>query len=92
MLADAAGSFFQPVGAGAVNSGSLGATVEYLRDLVQKNIITLTYTWNVHDGPGTYWTSACPYFASLLSPVLSILIPPVPPFRHSVSDKVIGSI
>jgi hypothetical protein len=30
--------------------GSPGATVEYLRDLVQKRIITLTYMRNVHDG------------------------------------------
>jgi hypothetical protein len=51
LLADAAGSFFPPVGAGAGNSGGPGATVEYLRDLVQKCIITLTYTWNVHDSP-----------------------------------------
>lgn len=29
---------------------SQGATVEYLRDLVQKRIITLTYMRNVHDG------------------------------------------
>lgn len=48
-----AGQFFPPVGAGvpgAGSSGSPGATVEYLRDLVQKRIITLTYTRNVHDG------------------------------------------
>ncbi|KAH9957169.1 hypothetical protein BGW80DRAFT_1257397 [Lactifluus volemus] len=30
--------------------GTPGATVEYLRDLVQKRIITLTYMRNVHDG------------------------------------------
>jgi hypothetical protein len=48
----AAGQFFPPVGAGtgAGSGGSPGATVEYLRDLVQKRIITLTYTRNVHDG------------------------------------------
>jgi len=50
-----AGQFFPPVGAGVVGTGagsggSPGATVEYLRDLVQKRIITLTYTRNVHDG------------------------------------------
>jgi hypothetical protein len=51
------GMFFPPVGtgggvvgAGAGGSGSPGATIEYLRDLVQKRIITLTYTRNVHDG------------------------------------------
>jgi len=51
------GLFLPPVGAGggvvgvgAGGSGSPGATVEYLRDLVQKRIITLTYTRNVHDG------------------------------------------
>jgi len=49
------GMFFPPVSgtsgsvAGA-SSGSPGATIEYLRDLVQKRIITLTYTRNVHDG------------------------------------------
>ncbi|KAI0263711.1 hypothetical protein BC834DRAFT_971090 [Gloeopeniophorella convolvens] len=31
-------------------AGIPGATVEYLRDLVQKRIITLTYMRNVHDG------------------------------------------
>ena len=53
------GLFFPPVGtsggvvgagAGGSGAGSPGATIEYLRDLVQKRIITLTYTRNVHDG------------------------------------------
>lgn len=48
--ADSASPFFPPVGAGSGSSGSPGATVEYLRDLVQKRIITLTYMRNVHDG------------------------------------------
>jgi hypothetical protein len=30
--------------------GSQGTSVEYLRDLVQKRIITLTYMRNVHEG------------------------------------------
>jgi hypothetical protein len=30
--------------------GSQGTTVEYLRDLVQKRIITLTYIRNIHEG------------------------------------------
>jgi hypothetical protein len=49
--------FLPPVGNGGVvgggvggGGGSPGATIEYLRDLVQKRIITLTYTRNVHDG------------------------------------------
>jgi hypothetical protein len=46
MHADAQ-SPFMPLVAGG---GSPGATVEYLRDLVQKRIITLTYMRNVHDG------------------------------------------
>ena len=42
---------FPPLQAGGVpGGGSPGATVEYLRDLVQKRIITLTYMRNVHDG------------------------------------------
>jgi len=48
--AESASPFFPPVGAGMGSSGSPGATVEYLRDLVQKRIITLTYMRNVHDG------------------------------------------
>ena len=48
------GMFLPPVGNGGVVGGgasnSPGATIEYLRDLVQKRIITLTYTRNVHDG------------------------------------------
>ena len=49
LLSDAAGPFLPPPsGAGAGNSP--GTTVEYLRDLVQKRIITLTYMRNVHDG------------------------------------------
>ena len=51
------GMFLPPVGSGGVagggvggSGGSPGATIEYLRDLVQKRIITLTYTRNVHDG------------------------------------------
>jgi hypothetical protein len=50
------GMFLPPVGNGGVaggvggSSGSPGATIEYLRDLVQKRIITLTYTRNVHEG------------------------------------------
>ncbi|KAF8471610.1 hypothetical protein DFH94DRAFT_674209 [Russula ochroleuca] len=39
---------------GAATPGIPGATIEYLRDLVQKRIITLTYTRNVHDGR-THW-------------------------------------
>jgi hypothetical protein len=35
------------VGAGG---RSPGATIEYLRDLVQKRIIALTYARNMHDG------------------------------------------
>ena len=46
MQADAQGPFMPLVAGG----GSPGATVEYLRDLVQKRIITLTYMRNVHDG------------------------------------------
>jgi len=82
LLADAAGSFFPPVGAGAGNSGSPGAMVEYLQDLVQTNIITLIYSRNVHDG---YVLDIClpilrlsplPYsFDSDTSP------PPLSPFR-----------
>jgi hypothetical protein len=56
------GMFLPPVGGnGGVpgapvgGSGSPGATVEYLRDLVQKRIITLTYTRNVHDGCVLTW-------------------------------------
>ncbi|KAF8496819.1 hypothetical protein F5888DRAFT_1702774 [Russula emetica] len=55
------GPFLPPVGNGGVvgggvggSGGSPGATIEYLRDLVQKRIITLTYTRNVHDGR-THW-------------------------------------
>jgi hypothetical protein len=49
------GMFLPPVGIGGGvgvggSGGSPGATIEYLRDLVQKRIITLTYTRNVHDG------------------------------------------
>ena len=61
------GMFLPPVGgSGGVpgapgGSGSPGATVEYLRDLVQKRIITLTYTRNVHDGCVS--TGAGPHFS-----------------------------
>lgn len=55
------GMFLPPVGNGGVvgggvggSGGNPGATIEYLRDLVQKRIITLTYTRNVHDGR-THW-------------------------------------
>ena len=48
------GMFLPPggvvVGVGGGGGGNPGATIEYLRDLVQKRIITLTYTRNVHDG------------------------------------------
>ncbi len=47
--ADSPNTFPPPV-AGAPGGSSPGATVEYLRDLVQKRIITLTYMRNVHDG------------------------------------------
>ena len=47
MQAADAQSQFMPLVAGG---SSPGATVEYLRDLVQKRIITLTYMRNVHDG------------------------------------------
>jgi hypothetical protein len=33
-----------------VNGVTAGTSVEYLRDLVQKRIITLTYMRNVHEG------------------------------------------
>ncbi|KAF8471600.1 hypothetical protein DFH94DRAFT_655884 [Russula ochroleuca] len=36
------------------SSGSPGAMIEYLRDLVQKRIMPLTYMRNVHDGR-THW-------------------------------------
>ena len=59
------GMFLSPVGNGSVvgggaggSGGSPGATIEYLRDLVQKRVITLTYTRNVHDG-----YVACVYFS-----------------------------
>ncbi|KZT20280.1 hypothetical protein NEOLEDRAFT_1123008 [Neolentinus lepideus HHB14362 ss-1] len=42
-----------PSAAGAINGSpalGTGTSVEYLRDLVQKRIITLTYMRNVHDG------------------------------------------
>ncbi|KAH9170775.1 hypothetical protein EDB89DRAFT_1975792 [Lactarius sanguifluus] len=50
MLADSPSPFPPPVAGAAPGVGSPGATVEYLRDLVQKRIITLTYMRNVHDG------------------------------------------
>lgn len=40
----------QPPQTASNSTFSQGATVEYLRDLVQKRIITLTYMRNVHDG------------------------------------------
>ncbi|KAI0255257.1 hypothetical protein BJV78DRAFT_1178735 [Lactifluus subvellereus] len=48
-LHDAAGPFLPPPG-GAGAGSSPGATVEYLRDLVQKRTTTLTYMRDVHDG------------------------------------------
>ncbi len=50
------GMFLPPVGSGMVGGGigSPGATIEYLRDLVQKRITALTYTRNVHDGCVVY--------------------------------------
>lgn len=47
MHSDGAG---QPPATASGAAFSQGATVEYLRDLVQKRIITLTYMRNVHDG------------------------------------------
>ena len=41
--------------------GCPGATVEYLRDLVQKRIITLTYMRNAHDGCVKTWVD--PYLS-----------------------------
>jgi hypothetical protein len=81
------GMFLPPVGGnGGVpgapvgGSGSPGATVEYLRDLVQKRIITLTYTRNVHDGCVSTW----------VGPIPSAMLMPFPPSR--VPDGPIGSI
>ena len=93
LLADAAGPFFPPVGAGAGNSGSPGATVEYLRDLVQKRIITLTYTRNVHDGYvlDVLGKLAHTSFASLSS-LPCHFDSDIPPLRHALPDEVIGSI
>ena len=51
-MADSPSLFPLPVSGGAPGGSSPGATVEYLRDLVQKRIITLTYMRNVHDGCG----------------------------------------
>jgi hypothetical protein len=65
-----------PTGGGG---GSPGATVEYLRDLVQKRIITLTYTRNVHDG----CVSTC---VAPPSPLLILFSP------SRVPDGRIGSI
>jgi hypothetical protein len=66
--------------------------VEYLRDSMQKHVITLTYMCGTCT-TGTCQTPACPnpYFASLLRLVLSILIPPLPPFRRSVLDEATGA-
>ncbi|KAI9433826.1 hypothetical protein H4582DRAFT_1982773 [Lactarius indigo] len=50
LLADSPNTFPPPVAGATPGGGSPGATVEYLRDLVQKRIITLTYMRNVHDG------------------------------------------
>ena len=50
LQADSTGQFPPPVVGAVPGGGSPGATVEYLRDLVQKRIITLTYMRNVHDG------------------------------------------
>lgn len=38
------------IGAGVQSPAMQGTNVEYLRDLVQKRIITLTYIRNVHEG------------------------------------------
>lgn len=94
-----AGQFFPPVGAGVVgtggagSSGSPGATVEYLRDLVQKRIITLTYTRNVHDG---YVLSFTSIFFSLSPPSFSDLAScpssQHPTFSMAALDERIGSI
>src|SRR6266436_6682749 len=50
------GMFLPSVGSGIVGGvvGGPGATIEYLRDLVQKRITALTYTRNVHDGCVVY--------------------------------------
>ncbi|KAH9970410.1 hypothetical protein BGW80DRAFT_1330526 [Lactifluus volemus] len=50
MHVDAIGPFLPPFGTSPGPGGTPGATVEYLRDLVQNRIITLTYMRNVHDG------------------------------------------
>ncbi|KAH9970417.1 hypothetical protein BGW80DRAFT_1330671, partial [Lactifluus volemus] len=50
MHADAMGQILPPFGTSPGPGSTPGATVEYLRDLVQKRVITLTYMRNVHDG------------------------------------------
>ncbi|KAH9970414.1 hypothetical protein BGW80DRAFT_1330529 [Lactifluus volemus] len=50
MHVDAIDPLLPPFGTSPGPGSSPGATVEYLRDLVQKRIITLTYMRNVHDG------------------------------------------
>ena len=98
----APGLFLPPVGnaggggVGAGGSGSSpGAAIEYLRDLVQKRIIALTYTRNVHDGYVLPHTP--PTF-----PLILILFFPSPPTSPSpiralvlhlgMPDEHIGSI
>ena len=73
------------------NSGSPGMTSSICgircRSMSSHSLICGTCT------TGTCQTPACPnpYFASLLRPVLSILIPPLPPFRRSVLDEATGA-
>ncbi|KAH9957182.1 hypothetical protein BGW80DRAFT_1383332, partial [Lactifluus volemus] len=50
MHADAMGQFLPPIGTNPGPGSTPGATVEYLWDLVQKRIITLTYMRNAPDG------------------------------------------
>jgi hypothetical protein len=79
--ADSASPFFPPVGAGMGSSGSPGATVELLRDLVQKRIITLTYMRNVHDGYVS--TRGCVYFAHSHLSFLAHTLPFLTLIRYS---------
>jgi hypothetical protein len=50
MHVDAIGPFLPSFGTSPGPGSTPGATVDYLWDLAQKRIITLTYMRNVHDG------------------------------------------
>lgn len=60
------------MGAGSPALGP-GTSVEYLRDLVQKRIITLTYIRNIHEGCAPLSSSAADYLSFPLDEAIGFI-------------------